>query len=447
MNFRIPTVSEYEKYKFNIPNPSRPFWLDPCGLPGDGLFPVVGDDGILKKFREHPDNPSVYLRPLVEFDRAGEKHLFKPYEKVDFLGYRWTAVTQDAILCDSCLGETQFNDKPCLFKDSYLRYRLCQFMNERLDNMGHPDYVVGINSEKKAKKEAKKELLDDKSAIISLYNKCTVRTPGERAGLYFGFALLTLSILAFGIMCALGEPGLMLLCLASLFFGGFLLICSEHSRHKRGKAEFINNIESSIALDAQANRLKLPTVSDSDFTETTSYGFSEEYDENSFSEVVSEIKDKAVNKLAGITGIKKAGIREAFRTESISDEKLKQKFSDINRLINGIRSVGNRSVNAKLDSFFIPETQKLYSIATGSANDGIDSPNKTKYTDMLNENLDKTVQLLTLEYDRVHEAEITDMNIRLGTMNLMLGQSTSDISVPDSKTDSAAQSFTNADKS
>jgi len=375
MKFRILTVTEYEKFKLAIPNPKRRFWLDPVGFPQDKHYPVVDDDGMKNRFGELPDNQTIGLRPVIEFD--GEGASMEKGDKVELYGYKWTAVDEHILVCDEIIGDYKFADKTCLFKDSYLCYMLHQLMNERSDK-GTAEQFLAAQKAKKA--SGLPAVSSEVFSIDEVYRKSQDWENGTFMGMASGVAVSALGLVygGMGIGSFLADPGLgiipkLAIAGVAIIAGAFLSIRSAIKHKKESRKKFITKLAK-----------------------------------------ITDMTDEQAQLVA-------EGM-EVFPTAAIKDEELKNSFAKINNLIARIRAAENRRINMKIDTFYIPETQKVYDVCMQFEADDIDSPQAREYNKMAKESLEKTIQLLIIEYDKSNEEKVQDISFDMGVKQKMLDQ-------------------------
>lgn len=372
MKFRIMTVNEYEKYKIILPNPERRFWLDPCGLPSDGRFPVVDENGMQNRFGEHAFMESVFLRPVIEYDSDETRPFFKQGDKLELYGYGWTAVSDTVLVCDRCLSEYKFNDVPCLFKDSYLRYVLNQIFIEK--------------QAEARRNESKKGKLSKDGMIKEIYDRSLTADKGAGGQLAAGVALSAIGVMIAGM--ALGSfleaPSFsiiwkLIIAAGALGLGGILSALGIKNKRQSGREYLADNIQP----------------------------------------LLTEIKMVTTDKESGVS-LADFNEEGEWEVSAIKDAEIRSKFTDINKLIQRINASGNRTIIAKLNGFYIPETKKLYDVCLQFEEDDIDSPQTKECMDMVRESLDKTIQLLTVEYDKANVDKLQDISFDLGVKQKMI---------------------------
>ena len=106
--------------------------------------------------------------------------------------------------------------------------------------------------------------------------------------------------------------------------------------------------------------------------------------------------------------------------DNIPDPVIKEKTDKINNLVDGLMKTGNRTTQAKVKFFYLPETQKTLELYHKLAENGIDTPNSKECMDIISENLDKTIKLLTMEYDKAVSDSLLDMRMSQGVIGKML---------------------------
>lgn len=376
MKYRILTTTEYDKYKLNIPNPRRRFWLDPSGFPGDGHFPVVNDDGMRSKFGERPDNGTVALRPVIEYEPEEARPFFSEGEKLKLYGYKWTAVSDRVLVCDTCIGDYKFADEPKLFKDSFLCYTLYQIFNEKEEEHSR-NLVKGERGAKLAN--------PDSQSLKALYRRSHKWQSSHSTQLAAGGVLTAagIAVAGLGVGTFFQTPGfgiVLKLALAAALAGvGIFNILRAIYKHGKSSEEFFNNNVSLMA---------------------------------------SNTADTADN--TGSTSGNKIADDFRFPAERIQEEEIRQRFETVNSLIDRIIASKKKVIRHKLEDFYVPETQKLYDISMEFAADGVDSPKSRECSQMVKDSLDKTIQLLTIEYDKANENKMQDVSFNMGVKQKML---------------------------
>lgn len=370
MEYRILTVNEYEKNKMILPNPERRFWLDPCGIPGDGHFPVVNEDGLRSGTGELPNTETVFLRPVIEYAKDEARPYFKKGDRLDLYGYGFTAVSDTVLVCDRCISEYKFNDKPCLFKDSFLCYVLYQIFIEK--------QAEASKSEAFAAKKSKESLIAD------IYRN-SLKSGSSGGQLIAGRLLSGAGLLGIGFGLGMlltgGALGILVPVLgaAGVVGGEILSGIGRKNRITDGSEYLSENIRpllTEVKLVAGADEGK-PALAD--------------YTENG-----------------------------GFETSAIDNSVIKDKFAEINRLIDKIEESGNRGIIAKLKGFYIPETKKLYGITLQFQADAIETEQTKECMNMVSDSLDKTISLLKTEYDKTNEDKLQDLSIDIGIKQKMI---------------------------
>ena len=115
----------------------------------------------------------------------------------------------------------------------------------------------------------------------------------------------------------------------------------------------------------------------------------------------------------------------ALSLEGIADESVKTKASEINNLLDGLMKTGNKTAAAKVKFFYLPETQKTLEMYHKLAENGIDTPNSRECMDIISENLDKTIKLLKIEYDKAASDDLLDAQLHSGVIGKMLDDAVS----------------------
>lgn len=115
----------------------------------------------------------------------------------------------------------------------------------------------------------------------------------------------------------------------------------------------------------------------------------------------------------------------ALSLEGIEDESVKSKASEINNLLDGLMKTGNKTATAKVKFFYLPETQKTLELYHKLAENGIDTPNSRECMGIITENLDKTIKLLKIEYDKAASDDLLDAQLHSGVIGKMLDDAVS----------------------
>ena len=107
-------------------------------------------------------------------------------------------------------------------------------------------------------------------------------------------------------------------------------------------------------------------------------------------------------------------------TGGITDQEICGKTEEINRLLEAIMKTGNRPAQSKIKFFYLPETQKTLELYGKLRENGIDTPNSKECLDIISENLDKTIKLLRIEYDKAASDDLLDARLQSGVIGKML---------------------------
>ena len=445
MIFRILTTMEYAQYKFILPKTSRPFWLDPCGIP-TGNYPVVGENGFPDRFGQRPDCETVFFRPVIEMEPS-DKLSYTPGYKAELFGLKWKAVSKTILVCDSCVSETKFNDYPCLYKDSYLNYRINTYFNELIEQQGIGkgyDPNAAASSDSTNLSVSSGAVINDsfpEAEILDSYKKSRKTSLFSKLVSGLGACLLGGGLVGFGIY--VGSASIMSLIPAiGLFLSGSAVLgASSYLRNKKKDTAFYQSIDtidkeyegkqSKAALkqdDMEALRELVDhsgggrsqvMVNSSPFTDRSTDSSSPVQTATDHLQDANTPADESASedKTSG-----EGKFTELFDTSRLSNGGIKQKFKKINLMLSRIVSLQNRGVNQKIKLVYLPEIKKLYDIYLKYDGDGIESEGKNTFLALLEDNLDKTLQLLTIEYDKAHEQDILDVNLRTMTMQKMLEQ-------------------------
>ena len=107
-------------------------------------------------------------------------------------------------------------------------------------------------------------------------------------------------------------------------------------------------------------------------------------------------------------------------TSGITDQVVCEKTEEINKLLDAILKTGNRTAQSKVKFFYLPETQKTLELYEKLWENGIDTPNSKECLDIISENLDKTIRLLRIEYDKATSDDLLDARLQSGVIGKML---------------------------
>ncbi len=110
----------------------------------------------------------------------------------------------------------------------------------------------------------------------------------------------------------------------------------------------------------------------------------------------------------------------ALDTEGLSDEEVIAKTSEINKLLEAIMKTGNRTAQSKVKFFYLPETQKTLQLYDTLAENGIETQNTKECMQIISENLDKTIRLLKIEYDKATDDTLLEARLSSGVIGKML---------------------------
>ena len=109
-----------------------------------------------------------------------------------------------------------------------------------------------------------------------------------------------------------------------------------------------------------------------------------------------------------------------LNTAGINNPAISGKVEEINRLFAAIKKTQNRSAESKVKFFYLPETQKTLELYHSISENGIETPNIKECLDIILENLDKTIKLLTIEYDKAVSDSLLDAKMSQGVIGQML---------------------------
>lgn len=128
------------------------------------------------------------------------------------------------------------------------------------------------------------------------------------------------------------------------------------------------------------------------------------------------------------TKVKEISIKKSeheLSLEGIEDASVKAKAEEINNLLKGLMKTGNKTASAKVKFFYLPETQKTLEMYHKIAENGIDTPNSRECLGIISENLDKTIKLLKIEYDKAASDDLLDAQLSSGVIGKMLDDAVS----------------------
>ena len=109
-----------------------------------------------------------------------------------------------------------------------------------------------------------------------------------------------------------------------------------------------------------------------------------------------------------------------LKVPAACDPDLKEKIEKINGLFEAINSQGNSAQRAKIKFFYLPETKKTLEQYSILYKNGIDTPNSKECMELIRENLDKTIKLLTIEYDGAVSDKLLEVKLGGGVIGKML---------------------------
>jgi len=110
----------------------------------------------------------------------------------------------------------------------------------------------------------------------------------------------------------------------------------------------------------------------------------------------------------------------ALSLEGIEEGEVRTKAEEVNKLLEGLMKTGNRAAIAKVKFFYTPETQKTLELYHKIAENDIDTPNVNECMNIISENLDKTIRLLKIEYDKAASDDLLDAQLSSGVIGKML---------------------------
>ncbi|MCR5727892.1 MAG: hypothetical protein K6G24_10545 [Lachnospiraceae bacterium] len=106
--------------------------------------------------------------------------------------------------------------------------------------------------------------------------------------------------------------------------------------------------------------------------------------------------------------------------DGITDEKVTGRVKEINNLLDAIMKTGNRAAQSKVKFFYLPETTKTLELFKKLSENGIETQNTGECMDIIEENLDKTIRLLKIEYDKATADSLLDARLSSGMIGKML---------------------------
>ena len=138
------------------------------------------------------------------------------------------------------------------------------------------------------------------------------------------------------------------------------------------------------------------------------------------SKTKSRFKNEIVNKQARQIEMNTARSEYALALEGITEPEVTGRVKEINNLLEAIMKTGNRSAQSKVKFFYLPETQKTLELYKKLSENGIETQNTGECMDIISENLDKTIKLLKIEYDKATADSVLDARLSSGMIGKML---------------------------
>ena len=372
MQYRILRESEYEKNKYILPNPGRRFWIESESELGIKKCGFVNDEGVLDKKGAYCSDTSLWLRPVIEFDKDEERNaVFSEGQQVFLYGLEWTAISEDVLVCDRCVEEVKFDDNGTDFNDSYLKYVLHQYMKRRsAEEAFNPPKAADSNTE-----------IDEADVSESEFSYS-----------FLANVICIFLAAAAGVICTLSFSPISISMFALVVVAmSFILGKYNVSKIKEG----IRNTKKKYREKMVKKQSPEIKVKDS---EVSVYGLT--YSQKGTSE--------------------KTGSEYSLSAGDISDEAVTAKIDEINKLIEAIIKTENRTAMAKVKFFYLPETQKTLELQKKLSEDGIDTQNTRECMQIISENLDKTIKLLKIEYDKAMDDTVLEARLSSGVIGKML---------------------------
>ncbi|MBR4341481.1 MAG: hypothetical protein IKP88_02020 [Lachnospiraceae bacterium] len=355
MKYRILTAEEYDRHKYILPNPGRRFWLDKaetqpkrCGF--------VNEEGVIDRFGTFCSDTTVGLRPVIEYE-PGEKReiVFNEGQAVLLHGLRWTAISEDILVCDRCVEELKFDDVSNDFDNSYIKYALYQ-------------YFKRITSEEQILEQAalpSVNEVEDENGIEVEFSKSM-----------FSNLLFMFLAVAAGIVCALSFSPI------SISVFAIVVICMATLTVSYN----VKKVKEAVVKDRKKRLIR--------------------NEKNLLSVSVSEPEISPDNLRLDAKGIEDSGIKE--------------KVDEINGLFEALEKTGNKTAKSKVKFFYLPEMQKTLELYGKLYENGIETPNSIECMDIIRGNLDKTIKLLTMDYDKAVSESLLETKLSGGVIGKML---------------------------
>lgn len=383
MQYRILRESEYEKNKYILPNPGRRFWIESESGLGTKKCGFVNDEGVLDKKGAYCSDTSFWLRPVIEYDKGEQREIaFTEGQQVFLYGLEWTAISEDVLVCDRCVEDVRFDDHETSFENSYLKYALYQYMKRR-------------SAEEAFKSPASKS--DDLDAAVPDVDE------SEFSYSFLANVICIFLAAAAGIMCTLSFSPISISMFAIVVVAMSVILGKYNvSKIKEGisntRKKYLERIaeKQSAKISAKDGRVSV-------------YGLI--YDQKT--DPGKAAQDGATDAFTGKS-------EYSLNTEGLSDEEVITKTSEINKLLEAIMKTGNRTAQSKVKFFYLPETQKTLQLYDTLSENGIETQNTKECMQIISENLDKTIKLLKIEYDKATDDTLLEARLSSGVIGKML---------------------------
>jgi len=147
------------------------------------------------------------------------------------------------------------------------------------------------------------------------------------------------------------------------------------------------------------------------------------YNIKKIKEVIKSTRKKYAGKLAEASVVPQSlpVVKDIkLETEYIEDAVVLGKTEQINKLMQGLMENGSQAAKAKVKFFYFPETRKTLTLYKKLVKDGIETENSRECMDIISDNLDKTIKLLTMEYDKSISESLLETKLSGGVMGKML---------------------------
>ena len=353
MQYRILTAEEYEQYKYILPNPGRRFWVDKPGMPAKRCS-FINEDGVMDRFGTFSSDTTVGLRPVIEYT-PGEKReiLFSEGQAVLLHDLKWTAISENILVCDRCVEEMKFDDESNVFENSYLKYALYQYFKRVTAREAIQAPAPSIQE------------IEDESDIEVDFSKSL-----------FSNILFIFIAVAAGIICALSFSPI------SISVFAIVEICMAV-----------------LAVSYNVKRIKEAVIKDR---------------KKKLKKNGSPVPETIVSEPA----LPKENLK--LIPSKIADGEIKEKIEEINGLFDALEKTGNRTIKSKVKFFYLPEMQKTLELYEKLNESGIETQSTKECMDIIKDNLDKTIKLLTMDYDKAVSETLLETKLSGGVIGQML---------------------------